>query len=70
MRGGAAWLIATVAAVGRAWQEAKAAAPPLAWVTLLLLAAAADTPHHMLRVAPIRSLDVALPCGKRAVNLV
>jgi hypothetical protein len=69
-RGDAEWIIAELAAVGRAWLEAKAAARALAWVTLLLLGATAGTLPYMLRVAPIRALVSLCPCGKRAVNLV
>ena len=60
-RGGTEQVTARIPAVRRAWQEAKAAAPALAWVTLLLLAARADTLPHTLRVAPIRSLGVTRP---------
>jgi hypothetical protein len=51
-RSGAEWLIASVAAVGSAWQEATAAGRALAWITLLLLA---RNSRHAASYAPRRS---------------
>ena len=50
-RGGIELLTARVPAAGRAWQEAMAAGRVLAWVTLLLLAAAACQPRVGMDVA-------------------
>ena len=69
-RGGTEQVTARIPAVRRAWQEAKAVGWALAWVTLLLLAGAADTLPHVLPVAPTRSLGVTMPRGKRTVILV
>jgi len=60
-RGGAEWLMTSVAAVDRHGRKLRRWGRALAQVTLLPSASTSDRLPHMLPVAPIRSVGVTMP---------